>query len=50
MDLYGLALILLSWGIAGLPLTAGIVSSHTPKLFFAIGLALLSHLSARISM
>jgi hypothetical protein len=49
MDLYGLALILLSCGMAGLPLTAETVTSHTPKLFFAMGLALLSQLSASLS-
>lgn len=44
-----LALILLSWGIAGVPCTAGTVTSHTPKLFFVMGLALLSQLSASLS-
>lgn len=42
-------LILLSWGIAGAPLTAGTVTSQTPKSFFVIGWAVTSQLSASFS-
>lgn len=43
-------LILLSWGIAGAPLTAGTVTSQTPKPFFVIGWAVTSQLSASFSI
>lgn len=42
-------LILLSWGIAATPFFAGIVTFQTPKLFFVMGLALTSQLSASLS-
>lgn len=44
-----LTLILLSWGIAGTPPLEGTVTSHTPKSFLVIGLALTSQLSASLS-
>ena len=42
-------LILLSWGIAATPFFAGTVTFQTPKLFFVMGLALTSQLSASLS-
>lgn len=44
-----LALILLSWGMAGPPALAGTVTVQTPKLSLVIVLALTSQLSASLS-
>lgn len=44
-----LTLILLSWGIAAAPSFAGTVTFQMPKLFFVMGLALTSQLSASLS-